>query len=56
MFLQMEVQQCHDLEMAFDRLVNKMLHPPLESLRDEAKEGPPHGLLEALTRLFKLQD
>lgn len=45
-----------EIEMAFDRLVNKMLHPPLESLRDEAKEGTPHGLLDALTRLFKLQD
>lgn len=45
-----------EIEMAFDRLVNKMLHPPLESLKDEAKDGAPHGLLEALTRLFKLQD
>lgn len=45
-----------EIEIAFDRLVNKMLHPPLESLRDEAKEGTPHGLLEALAQLFKLQD
>ena len=45
-----------EIEVAFDRLVNKLLHPPLESLRDEAKEGTPHGLLDALTRLFKLQD
>ena len=45
-----------EIEMAFDRLVNKMLHPPLESLKDEAKEGTSHGLREALTRLFKLQD
>ena len=41
---------------AFDRLVNKLLHPPLESLRDEAERGPPHGLLDALKRLFKLKD
>ena len=41
---------------AFDRLVNKLLHPPLESLRDEAQEGAPHGLLDALKRLFKLKD
>ena len=46
----------HEIEVAFDRLVNKMLHPPLESLRDEAKEGTPHALVEALTRLFKLED
>jgi glutamyl-tRNA reductase len=41
---------------AFDRLVNKLLHPPLESLRDESRRGPPHGLLEALKRLFQLED
>lgn len=41
---------------SFDRLVNKLLHPPLESLRDEAQHGAPHGLLEALKRLFKLKD
>jgi glutamyl-tRNA reductase len=45
-----------EIEMAFDRLVNKLLHPPLESLRDEAEKGPPHGLLEALRRLFQLKD
>jgi glutamyl-tRNA reductase len=41
---------------AFDRLVNKLLHPPLESLRNEADSGTPHGLLEALKRLFGLHD
>ena len=45
-----------EIETSFDRLVNKMLHPPLESLRDEAERGTPHGLLDALSRLFKLQD
>jgi glutamyl-tRNA reductase len=39
-----------------DRLVGKMLHPPLESLRDESQNGSPHGLLEALQRLFQLKD
>ncbi len=39
-----------------DRLVNKMLHPPMESLRDESQNGSPHGLLQALSRLFKLED
>lgn len=38
------------------RLLNKLLHPPLTALRDEAREGPPHGLLEALKRLFHLRD
>jgi glutamyl-tRNA reductase len=45
-----------EIEQAFDRLVNKLLHPPLESLRSEAEKGPPHGLLEALKRLFQLKD
>jgi glutamyl-tRNA reductase len=45
-----------EIATAFDRLVNKLLHPPLESLRDEAQQGAPHGLLEALKRLFRLND
>jgi glutamyl-tRNA reductase len=45
-----------DISGAFDRVVNKLLHPPLESLRDEAEQGPPHGLLEALRRLFRLNE
>jgi len=45
-----------EIHGAFERLVNKVLHPPLESLRDEAQNGAPHGLLEALKRLFQLKD
>jgi glutamyl-tRNA reductase len=45
-----------EIEQAFDRLINKLLHPPLESLRSESQQGPPHGLLEALKRLFQLKD
>jgi glutamyl-tRNA reductase len=45
-----------EISRSFDRLVNKLLHPPLESLRDEARYGPPHGLLDALKRLFQLKD
>jgi glutamyl-tRNA reductase len=46
----------NEISRSFDRLVNKLLHPPLESLRDEARSGSPHGLLEALVRLFQLKD
>ena len=47
----------HEIEVAFHRLVNKILHPPLESLRDESLEGHDNsGLLDALKRLFKLGD
>jgi glutamyl-tRNA reductase len=45
-----------EIRTSFDRLVNKLLHPPLESLRSEAEQGPPHGLLDALKRLFQLKD
>jgi len=47
----------HDeIQRSFDRLVNKLLHPPLEALRDEAQQGAPDGLLDALKRLFGLRD
>jgi glutamyl-tRNA reductase len=45
-----------EISQSFDRLINKLLHPPLESLRSEAEKGPPHGLLDALKRLFQLKD
>jgi len=45
-----------EIERSFDRLVNKILHPPLESLRDDVANGAPSGLLDALKRLFHLQD
>jgi len=45
-----------EIRQSFDRLMNKLLHPPLESLRDEARQGSVHGLLDALKRLFQLRD
>ncbi len=42
------------IERTVDRIVNKLLHPPLQTLRNEAKEGTPHGLLHALKQLFHL--
>jgi glutamyl-tRNA reductase len=45
-----------EIQQSFDRLINKLLHPPLESLRDESRHGTPHGLLDALKRLFQLRD
>lgn len=45
-----------EINISFDRLINKLLHPPLESIRDEAKTGEPTGLLTALKRLFQIQD
>ena len=34
------------IERSMERIVNKLLHPPLEALRDEAKAGTPHGLID----------
>ena len=52
----LDERQQAEVAESFDRLVNKLLHPPLESLRDEAREGSPHGLIEALKRLFQIGD
>lgn len=45
-----------ELEIAFDRLVNKILHPPMQSLREHADTGQHASLLDALRRLFQLKD
>ena len=44
------VQRC------VERIVNKLLHPPLQAIREEARTGTPHGLIETLRRLFHLGD
>ena len=44
------------VERGMERIVNKLLHPPLEALRHEAKSGTPHSLIDALKRLFHLRD
>ena len=44
------------IEYAFNRLVNKILHPPLEALKSESLKGNSNGLLDALKRLFQLGD
>jgi glutamyl-tRNA reductase len=43
-----------EIEKSFDRLINKLLHPPLTSVRDDAAEGHSRGLVEALKHLFNL--
>ena len=44
------------IRQSFDRLLNKLLHRPLESLRAESRQGIQHALLEALAKLFQLRD
>lgn len=53
---QLDLHAQEEIRQSFDRLVNKLLHPPLESLRDESRKGVPYGLLDALARLFQLRD
>jgi glutamyl-tRNA reductase len=44
------------VRQSFDRLLGKLLHPPMESLRNESRQGIPHTLLDALATLFRLKD
>ena len=45
-----------EIRQAFERYSAKLLHLPMTSLRQESHSGPPHGLLDALRRLFALED
>ncbi|MEZ6123616.1 MAG: glutamyl-tRNA reductase [Planctomycetaceae bacterium] len=53
---ELDDQQRAAIEKTVHRIVNKLLHPPLETLKDEARAGTPHGLLDAIRRLFNLGD
>lgn len=48
-------EQRATIEQAFHRLVNKMLHSPLKSVRDDSEKGS-SSLMEAVRRLFQLGD
>ena len=43
-----------EIEVAFHRLTNKLLHPPLASLREESEDSGNQHLFEAIKQLFKL--
>ena len=49
-------QDQSEIVQSFDRLVNKLLHPPLESLRDEKMGEKRRGLLKAVRKLFQLEE
>lgn len=42
------------IERTVHRIMGKLLHPPLETLKQESKSGTPHGLLETVRQLFGL--
>lgn len=50
----LDAQAREEIRQSFERYVNKLLHPPLQSLRHASRHGTPQGLLEALRRLFHL--
>ena len=45
-----------EIRYAFDRLINKLLHAPMRSLRDESQEAKPSALLEAMRKLFRFTE
>ena len=45
-----------EIGRSFDRLVNKLLHRPLESLREESGQGRRAGFQDAVAKLFQLKD
>jgi glutamyl-tRNA reductase len=47
---------CAYIEGAFRLLQNQFLHGPISALADEPHEGGSHTLLDALRKLFRLQD
>jgi glutamyl-tRNA reductase len=49
-------ESLEEISQTLDRLVNKMLHSPLQSLREESTTDEHATLLSALKRLFKIQD
>lgn len=52
----LDEKQRSEIETAFHRLTNKLLHPPMESLKEESDESDSTWLLDALKRLFQLGD
>ncbi len=53
---ELDPQSKMEIERSFGRLVNKLLHPPLESLKEEVSKPEQDRLLDALRRLFRLRD
>ena len=45
-----------EIRQSFDRLVGKLMHPPLALLRAESQDGVPNALLDAVDTLFQLKD
>lgn len=53
-FPDLDPQVKSEIQRSLDRLVAKLLHPPLASLHEHSRSNTPHDLLEALRKLFRL--
>jgi glutamyl-tRNA reductase len=53
---QVSPEAMQEISQTMERLVNKILHPPLQSLREESTSHDHASLLNALKRLFRIQD
>jgi glutamyl-tRNA reductase len=51
----LDEQARSEIAESLERLVNKLLHTPLESLRIESSHGAGHALLDALGKLFPIE-
>ena len=53
-----DVAAREEITRAMERVVNKILHPPLESLRQDDAQGTgkPLNLIDAVRRLFQLRE
>ncbi|HEV3005828.1 MAG TPA: glutamyl-tRNA reductase [Pirellulales bacterium] len=49
-------RQRDEIRKSFNKLINTLLHPPLESLRDAAHAGTLHAMLDTFKKLFHLKD
>jgi glutamyl-tRNA reductase len=49
-------RQRDEIRRFSDKLINTLLHPPLESLRDAAHSGTLHAMVDAFKKLFQLKD
>ena len=45
-----------EIKIAMERVVNKLLHPPLQSLREQDQPDQHATLIDALKRLFQLRE
>lgn len=52
----LDEQTKKELEIAFDRLANKLMHPPLHALRENSDSSHHATLIDALRRLFQISD